>query len=200
MKFTPEVEHAIDIAAKASGLPREAIAAIASIESGGKANSNIDKKTQYKGLFQIGNRGSDSEWARRGEGDIYNAEDNAMAMARLVQANRESFMKHYGREPTPAEVYLMHQQGLGFFTRGAMTNIKGNPYPGMRGPQTHDSFLEGWTKELEKRMARAGGGGKPFVPNSELAAFMNPEPTATQKPELSGGTLIRLPQQHKLLP
>jgi hypothetical protein len=49
---------------------------------------------------------------------------------------------------------MMHQQGLGFYTRGAMTNIRGNPYPGMRGPQTHESFEAGWGREIERRAAR----------------------------------------------
>jgi hypothetical protein len=60
----------------------------------------------------------------------------------------------FGRDPTDTEMYMMHQQGLGFYTRGAMTNIGGNPYPGMRGPQTHESFEAGWGRSLAR--GRAG--------------------------------------------
>ena len=49
---------------------------------------------------------------------------------------------------------MMHQQGRGFYSRGSMTNIGGNPYPGMRGPQTHESFEAGWGREIERRAAR----------------------------------------------
>ena len=79
-----------------------------------------------------------------------------MAMAYLVNRNRADFKSHFGREPTPGEIYMMHQQGLGFYTRGAMTNIGHNLYPGARGPQSHGSFEAGWTRELEKRAGRYG--------------------------------------------
>jgi hypothetical protein len=68
------------------------------------------------------------------------------------------FKKYFKRDPTPAEAYLMHLQGRGFFTKGIMTNIRGNPYPGMKGPQTPQSFLQGWANELQRRMNRFGGG------------------------------------------
>jgi uncharacterized protein (TIGR02594 family) len=162
-----EVNDAIRATAGMAGMDEAHWKAIASIESGLNPRSNIDRATQYKGLFQVGSRGPHSEWARKGEGgDIYNAMDNASAAARLAQENNAAFKKHFGRDPTPAETYLMHQQGLGFYTRGKMTNIAGNPYPGMRGPQTHESFEAGWTREVERRAARfaggeGGGGGHP---------------------------------------
>jgi hypothetical protein len=77
--------------------------------------------------------------------------DNAQAAARLAQANNAEFRDAFGRDPTPSETYLMHQQGPGFYTKGAMKNIAGNPYPGMSGQQTHDSFEQGWSREIERR-------------------------------------------------
>ena len=136
--------------AKASGMDPNSLRAIASIESSMNPDSNRDKATQYKGLFQIGR----DEWEKNGQGDIYNPADNAMAMARLAKQNSESFQKHFGHAPTDGERYMMHQQGLGFYTKGTMTNIQGNPYPGMSGPQTHESFEKGWTDELERRKAQ----------------------------------------------
>ena len=151
-----DVGSALREGSAASGVDLPHLKAMASIESSFNPSSNQNKRTQYKGLFQIGR----SEWAEYlqhgGKGSIYNARDNAMAMSYLVNRNRADFKKHFGRDPTPGEIYMMHQQGLGFYTRGAMTNIGGNPYPGMRGPQSHGSFEQGWTRELEKRAGRYG--------------------------------------------
>jgi len=146
-----EVEKAIQEGAKVAGMDVNAFRAFAAIESANNPNSNANRPTQYKGLFQIGR----AEWQRTGQGgNIYSARDNALAAARLMKENAAGFRKHFGRDPTDAELYLMHQQGLGFYTRGTMTNIAGNPYPGMRGPQTHESFEAGWTRELERRKAQ----------------------------------------------
>ena len=154
-----EVDRAIRDNAAYAGLDPAHFKAMGSIESSLYPGSNYNKATQYKGLFQIGSRGANSEWERAlaaghaGSGNIYNATDNAQAAAWLAHENAKGFNRWFGRDPTPTEIYLMHQQGLGFYTRGAMTNIAGNPYPGMRGPQTHESFETGWGRELERRAA-----------------------------------------------
>ena len=176
-----ETDAAIVNAAHASGQDPNFMRGVASIESGMNPSSNANRSTQYKGLYQIGSRGNDSEWGRFGEGNIYSARDNAMATARIWNENSKQFKKRFGREPTETEHYLMHQQGLGFYTRGAMTNISGNPYPGMRGPQNHDSFEAGWGRELARRKA--------------AFSKMHPEPPAPAAdvppapPGLGGGAL-----------
>lgn len=148
-------DQAIVEAAKAHHFDPNFMRSVASIESGMNPSSNANRSTQYKGLFQLGVRGRGSEWERFGNGgNPYSARDNAMATARAWEANRTLFRKHFGRDPTETELYLMHQQGLGFYTRGTMTNIKGNPYPGMHGPQTHASFEAGWGREVERRKER----------------------------------------------
>lgn len=145
-----EVDQAIVDAAKAHHLDPNTMRSIASIESDMNPSSNANRSTQYKGLYQIGH----DEWRRFDDGgNIYSARDNAMAAARMFEANRDQFRKHYGRDPTDAELYMMHQQGLGFYTRGAMTNISGNPYPGMHGAQTHETFEAGWGREVARRKA-----------------------------------------------
>ena len=148
-----EVNGAIDNASRQYGLDPNTMRAIASIESDNNPGSNRRRATQYKGLFQIGK----DEWRRYGEGDIYNATDNAMAAARMLADHKTWFQQQYGRAPTDTELYMMHQQGRGFFTRGAMTNIRGNPYPGMRGPQSHGSFQAGWGQELARRKMLLAG-------------------------------------------
>lgn len=146
-KGSQEVDKAIVEASKAHHLDPDTMRAVASIESDMDPSSNADKRTQYKGLYQIGR----DEWRRFGSGNIYDPHDNAMAAARMFEANRDQFREHYHREPTDSELYMMHQQGLGFYTRNAMTNIGGNPYPGMHGDQTHESFEAGWGRELARR-------------------------------------------------
>ena len=150
------------------GLDPYMMFAIAGIESDYTAESNRTAKTQYKGLFQIGKE----EWAMYGEGDIYNAHDNAEATARMFASHTMWFRYYFRRFPTAAELYMIHQQGRGFFWScnpnvawkyhfkpgvggncRVMTNLKGNPYPGMHGHQTNTSFQNGWGRELYRRMA-----------------------------------------------
>jgi len=142
-----ETDKAIQDASRAHDLDPNTMRAIASIESSMNPSSNANRSTQYKGLYQIGR----NEWQRFGQGNIYSAQDNAMGAARMFDANRAQFKQRFGRNPTDTELYMMHQQGLGFYTRGAMTNIGGNPYPGMHGAQTHESFEAGWGREVARR-------------------------------------------------
>jgi hypothetical protein len=152
---SPAVRSAIEEGAKAAGMDPAHFAAIAGIESSFDPGSNRNRSTQYKGLFQIGR----SEWARVGQGDIYNARDNALAAARLMNENRATLRKTLGRDPTPAELYLAHQQGAGFF-RGALTNPAGNWPAHFQGSYAdHANFERQWTAEVEKRAARYGAPG-----------------------------------------
>jgi len=150
--YAQSVDDAINQTAASAGMDPSYWRAIASIESSLNPSSNYDKSTQYKGLYQVGG----NEFATHGHGNIYNAMDNARAAASLAQANNALFREHFGRDPSPIETYMMHQQGPGFYTQGTMTNIAGNPYPGMRGPQTPQSFEAGWARELERRRQEAG--------------------------------------------
>lgn len=185
--FTPEVESAIVKAAKQYGVDPDMLRAFVAIESNGDPNSNRTKKTQYKGLMQIGR----DEWSKFGQGDIYNADDNIAAGARLLADNAKRFERVMGRPPSPREQYLMHQQGLGFYTRGSMTNIGGNlPASAKGNPNnwTHQGFENYWGSKLENLMAQAKGAQiTGSVPMAELAPFMGGQPTAQQKPELTGG-------------
>lgn len=165
-----ETDQAIVDAARAHNLDPNTMRGIASIESDMNPSSNANRPTQYKGLYQIGH----NEWDRFGNGEnIYSAQSNAMGTARMFDANRGQFRKHFNRDPTDTELYLMHQQGLGFYTRGAMTNIQGNPYPGMHGPQTHESFEAGWGRELARRKANFAG-----KPQATAKPVFNPETDA----------------------
>jgi uncharacterized protein (TIGR02594 family) len=146
------VSDAISSTAGTAGMDEAHWRAIASIESGLDPGSNYNRRTQYKGLFQI------NQDELGGRGNIYNPQTNAEAAASVAASNNAWFKQRFGRDPTPTETYMMHQQGRGFYSRGTMTNIAGNPYPGMRGPQTHESFEAGWGREIERRADAARRG------------------------------------------
>ena len=168
--YAQSVDDAINQTAASAGMDPSYWRAIASIESSLNPSSNYNRATQYKGLYQVGG----NEFATHGHGDIYNPMDNARAAASLAQANNATFREHFGRDPSPIETYMMHQQGPGFYLNGTMTNIAGNPYPGMRGPQTPASFEAGWARELERRAqqfgASGGGEGPPSVAGTRYAS------------------------------
>jgi hypothetical protein len=169
-----EVDQAIVEAARAHHLDPNTMRSIASIESDMNPSSNANRATQYKGLYQIGSE----EWRRFGQGNIYSARDNAAAAARMFEANRAQFRERYNRDPTDTELYMMHQQGLGFYTRGAMTNIGGNPYPGMHGPQTHESFEAGWGREVARRKSSFAARSGPQAEAAPPDVHFDPETMA----------------------
>jgi len=149
------VDDAINRTAAIAGMDPAHWRAVAQIESGVNPFSNMRNATQFKGLYQLGH----GVWHDHGQGDIYNPMDNAMAAARYAQANAAEFRAHFGRDPTPIETYMMHQQGAGFYTKGQMSNIAGNPFEkNMKASlQTPQSFEEGWRRNMEDKVARMGG-------------------------------------------
>lgn len=162
--------------------------AIASIESSLNPQSNVNQGTQYKGLFQIGSRGAGSEWATHGSGDIYNAMDNATAAANLAAENNAGFQKAFGRAPTPIETYMMHQQGLGFFTKGALTNVEGNLPPEDRTPEnmTHNGLMAYYANKMANR---ANQFRDPNDPNEISYSYQTPGgPGSSDGTTPSGGT------------
>ena len=81
--------------------------AIRQIESGGNPNARTGS---YKGLYQL----SDSEFKRLGgQGDIFNPKENERIAALKLQSEADQVAKKLGRDLTPGEVYLVHQQGVG---------------------------------------------------------------------------------------
>ena len=187
-KTSNTVGGAIDTAAAKYGLNPAVLKGIASIESSWDPESNKKKpSTQYKGLFQMG----EDEWKKYGKGDIYNAQDNADAAAHMLRDHSDWFKTNYGSDPTPGDLYMMHQQGRGFIKNGTMTNIGGNPYPGMKGSQTPESFRQGWSDELARRTARYGDGSYATDGSSQTAAVAsapNPGTGGTPPPSQSPST------------
>jgi hypothetical protein len=92
----------------AKGVDPDAAIAIAKIESGFDPASNQNAATKYKGLFQLG----PDEWSQYGKGDIYDPNANTNAFLNLYKDNTAQLAQKLGRQPTAAESYLAHQQGV----------------------------------------------------------------------------------------
>jgi hypothetical protein len=167
-----ETDAAIVAASRAYNLNPNFMRSVAHIESTMDPSSNANRPTQYKGLYQIGH----DEWRRfGGGGNIYSAHDNAMAGARLFSENRRQFHQHFGRDPTDAELYMMHQQGLGFYTRGALTNAGGNLPRGehLDPADRHGSFERIWGR-------RVATGKAAYARQHPAEAEATPMPTETE--------------------
>lgn len=89
--------------------PQGYLSRLAQIESSGDPNAQA-RGSSAKGLYQF----TDGSWARYGGGgNPFNPQDATAAAVRLTQDNRQGLMRALGREPSPGELYLAHQQGLG---------------------------------------------------------------------------------------
>lgn len=109
-KSTP-YDSAFKSAASQTGLDPTFLKAVSFIESGGNADSNRGKATQYKGLFQI----NQSELGQYGT-DIYNPYQNTMAAASILAKNKSALKLEEGGEYDldPDEVEYYKSQGYEF--------------------------------------------------------------------------------------
>lgn len=106
-RFSPDVDRVLDDVSQTYGVDRGLLGTFAAIESGGNPTTRTGS---YKGLFQLSN----SEFARHGGvGDIYDPGENAKAAAVKLKAESADFARRYGRDPSAAELYMIHQQGIG---------------------------------------------------------------------------------------
>jgi hypothetical protein len=93
--------------AQAYGLNPDELARRVQIESSGNPLATTGS---YHGLLQL----SPGEYARHGgTGSIYNPYNNLDAGARKMAEDNRAFSQKYGRDPTPTDSYLIHQQGEG---------------------------------------------------------------------------------------
>ncbi len=135
------------------GFSPETLDRYVQIESGGNPNARTGS---YKGLFQL----SDSEFNKYGGGNIYDTADNARAGVAKLASERDGFINQYGRDPTPTELYLIHQQGPAGFAAHY-----GNPDQ----PAWQSMASTGEGKQKGEAWAKAAIWGN--VPDSQKAQF-----------------------------
>lgn len=106
-RLAPNIEASIARAAERAGVDPGMLRTFVLIESGGRPDVTTGS---YRGLLQL----SPSEFRRYGgEGDIYDPDRNLMAGALKLKMESAGFKEKYGRDPTPTELYMIHQQGVG---------------------------------------------------------------------------------------
>lgn len=111
------MEDIIAEAARRHGVPAEAMIGIAQIESAMNPGAK-NPSSSAGGLFQF----IDSTARGYGLQDRYDPVQASDAAARLARDNAAYLRRSLGREPTPGELYLAHQQGA-----GGAANILRNP-------------------------------------------------------------------------
>jgi Transglycosylase SLT domain len=102
---TDEPREEIRQAAQLYGIDLPMMLSIAKVES--DFNPRV-RTGSYKGLFQL----SDYEFAKYGDGSIWDARDNARAAAHMFLVQAEKFKWALGHFPDYAERYMVHQQGI----------------------------------------------------------------------------------------
>jgi hypothetical protein len=135
----PGIGVIIDEAADVVGLDRSLMRTIAYIESSGNPKNVTGS---YKGLFQL----SASEFQKYGGGNISDPRDNARAAAFKLTEEMLGFLERYGRNPTPTEIYLTHQQGVHGLANH-LANPNGMAWQNMAATAEGQQKGEGWARK-----------------------------------------------------
>lgn len=106
-RVSPEIETAIQRTASRMGVDPATLRAFVLIESGGNPNVTTGS---YRGLLQLSN---DQFRRYGGEGNVYDVDANLSAGAAKLKDMSAGFERRFGRQPSAAELYMMHQQGEG---------------------------------------------------------------------------------------
>ena len=151
--FAPEVNSAIDSAARKHGLPPEMLREFARIESSGNPGARTGK---YMGLFQL----SQEEFSRLGGTDIFDPVQNAEIAAKKLKTEIGTAKNALGRTPTAFDLYMIHQQGIG----GYPNHVK-NP----SAPAWQNMYATGEGQQKGEAWARKAIWGN--VPDDVKARF-----------------------------
>lgn len=105
--FKPVVQVAINDAASKHDVDADLLSTVIRIESSGDPSLVTGS---YKGAGQL----SEEQFRKfGGKGSIFDPAENISATALKLKAESASFEDKYGRPPTAAEIYMIHQQGAG---------------------------------------------------------------------------------------
>lgn len=153
VKLSDTMASAIDAAVAANpGVDANYLRRLTTIESGGNPNAR-NPKSSAGGAFQF----IDSTAAQYGLKNKFDPVESSNAAARLTLANRAHLTKVLGRDPTPGELYLAHQQGAGGATKiltnpdASAADLVGADAVRLNGGKvgmTAGQFADLWTKRF----------------------------------------------------
>ena len=133
------LQDLINSAAKSHNLSPDLLARIVRIESG---NNPYARTGSYHGLLQL----SQPEFQRYNpQGDIYDPAANLNAGAAKLAGEIATFRQNYGREPTPTDIYMTHQQGQGGYAAHT-ANPNGAAWMNMANTAEGRQKGENWAK------------------------------------------------------
>lgn len=194
----------------AQGVPPAVAMTIAKLENAkGDPNAKNPRSSAY-GIFQF----IDSTWAAEGgapdkRGDL---DEQVRIGIQHIKKNTDALRNALGREPTPAEVYLAHQQGIGGATAllsatgpqtalGVLTKVyKGDSAKaaaaivnnGGRADMSAQEFVGLW----DKKYARRATGSAAELPLADQIAAA--KALAGDDPELQQAAVAAVTEQRKL--
>lgn len=194
MPYDPnQVREIIRERAAAYGLDPATMVSIAGIETGGTYNpAAANPKSSARGLFQF----TTPTWGQYGKGDVNDPYANADAASRYTADNLAQFRAKTGRDPTPGETYLLHQQGgaggtalladpnrpaveaLAPFYRDPSTALQAITLNGGRPDMTAGQFADMWTKRVASPGDEVSSGANPQTITRSLALPSASQPTA----------------------
>lgn len=161
-------------AAQQYGVDPNALVRVAQIESGLDPNAK-NPKSSAGGLGQFIN----STWAQYGGGaSKFDPNANADALARLARDNAAGLRNAIGREPTPGELYLAHQQGLGGAirllqnTQARAVDVVGEQAVRLNGgtpDMTAGQFAALWSRKMGDTARPAAAGAQPPAPGGPVS-------------------------------
>lgn len=168
----PQLLDTIRSTATKYGLDPETMVGAAGIESNFNPRA-ANPGSSARGLFQQMTAPGGS-WQEYGKGaDVFDPQANADATARQWVDNQKHFKTTLGRDPTPGEMYLMHQQGraggtallqnpdvpvlqvLSRFYKDPSVAMKALTLNGGNPNMTAGQFANMWTGRMEQQMGGA---------------------------------------------
>jgi hypothetical protein len=163
--MTPEMREFISNEAKAGGIDPNYMLRMAVIESGGNPKA-YNEGSKASGLYQF-IPGTAKQYGLK---DPFDWKANTQAAVKLAQDNKAYLEKVLGREPSNAELYLAHQQGM----KGAADLILNRDRPaadvvgqgavtsnGGKAAMSAGQFVDMWeNKYNEPSIGGGSGGGK----------------------------------------